>query len=389
SDLLSLFRLLGLLNQWRQLFAIVIGADPLANFRCGQLPLRLADRLLAVLPLGLDPVQPRTFHRQSARQDANPTRLLGTPVVLADPAPHALTDVPGGVVPDQQQRRLAFGRQLRTDPGQKVLGALADRPTLHEPQQHPVRVRAQQPVATEGLGIGIVFVLLRLDQAQRFVVGPGVQVRRRQAAPPGLIQKAQHPVRMPLSQTDQSIPSFFFRAYAGSGLLIQCLARFQRMPRRLSAERMASPDSGRGVQPWVWHSSATRSKVHRLVGLPNRRGLWCNRSLSGAARSGPRSGRAEWGREDLGFRQSRPSRAKACRALRTVGGVQPRFWATCTAGRPSAACSRIWQRRAVNASRLRRPLRNRRRWPSVKRGTKSLGFIPHYSPTALFRKDLR
>ena len=72
---------------------------------------------------------------------------------------------------------------------------------------------------------------------------------------------------MGLGQPDQPVPRFFFRAYPGSGLVIQCLARRQRMPSRLSVRRIASPVYNRGVQPRSWQTAARRSKVQRLVGF--------------------------------------------------------------------------------------------------------------------------
>ena len=56
---------------------------------------------------------------------------------------------------------------------------------------------------------------------------------------------------MRCSQRDQAVAAAFFRAYAGSGLVIQCLARFQPMPRRSSVVRMASPVTRSSVRPWA------------------------------------------------------------------------------------------------------------------------------------------
>lgn len=46
---------------------------------------------------------------------------------------------------------------------------------------------------------------------------------------------------MTLSEGDQPISSPFFRAYSGSGLSIQRLARSQRTPSRTSVARIVSP----------------------------------------------------------------------------------------------------------------------------------------------------
>lgn len=122
---------------------------------------------------------------------------------------HALADVPGGIVPDHQQCLLALGSQSRTDPGQELLSHLADRPPRNATQQHATGVGPQQPVTTQGFGVGVVFRFLRLDQTQGFVVRSGVPVRHGQATPPGLILITQHPVRIALGQPDQAVAGFF------------------------------------------------------------------------------------------------------------------------------------------------------------------------------------
>jgi hypothetical protein len=63
----------------------------------------------------------RALHRQPASHDAHTPFALGPAVVRSHPGPHPLTDMPGRVVTDQQQRRTAFGRQDATDPFQEIL----------------------------------------------------------------------------------------------------------------------------------------------------------------------------------------------------------------------------------------------------------------------------
>ena len=95
----------------------------------------------------------------------------------------------------------------------------------------------------------------------------------------------------PSAQADQAVAPPFFRAYAGSGLVIQRLARSQRTPSRASVARIVSP-----VTAWSWSgpavnaSSAARSSVHRLVWCPKSRGLRCSSARSRSAAAG-REGR--------------------------------------------------------------------------------------------------
>ena len=69
----------------------------------------------------------------------------------------------------------------------------------------------------------------------------------------------------------------FFRAYAGSGLVIHCLARRQPTPSRLSVARTVSALTNSEVNPSAYDTSAAKPSVHRLVDLPKLRGLWCSR----------------------------------------------------------------------------------------------------------------
>src|SRR5512147_409253 len=99
-----------------ELFALEVLADPFLHFGRRQLPVRLQDRALAVDPARLDRVEPRALDRQVTDPDPNPALAFHPPIPLLDPRTHPLADVPAGVVPDQQQRRLPLRRQPTADP---------------------------------------------------------------------------------------------------------------------------------------------------------------------------------------------------------------------------------------------------------------------------------
>jgi hypothetical protein len=108
----------------------------------------------------------------------------------------------------------------------------------------------QQPIASQGLGGGIICGRGGFPQAPRLRLRrPGLQGRRRQATPPDRSTNAQHPRGRAGCQVDQVIPLVCFRAYAGSGLVIQGWARFQRVLRAARAWRIVSPLTCRGVIP--------------------------------------------------------------------------------------------------------------------------------------------
>src|SRR5215208_6568215 len=107
--------------------------------------------------------------------------------------------------------------------------------SIHESQPRLFELGHIQPVAGEGLRLGIVLSHLFLDQASRLArIVPGVQRGSLQTGEPGLILEPKNPLRAALGQPDQPVASPFFRAYSGSGLSIQRLARSQRTPSRAS-----------------------------------------------------------------------------------------------------------------------------------------------------------
>jgi hypothetical protein len=168
----------------------------------GEQPCRFGAPLLAMPPHRRDRGEPRTRDRHGAGHDPH-RRLAGSDllVVGGNPPADLLTAVPGGVVPDQQQRGLARRRQGRAAPGHVLRRHRTDRPPGHPPPD-------QQPGAGHGLRGGLGH-----------------------PAPPDLAGKAKGPVRGVAARRIRQ-PRAFCRWYAGSGLVIQVLTRRQRGPHR-------------------------------------------------------------------------------------------------------------------------------------------------------------
>ena len=78
---------------------------------------------------------------------------------------------------------------------------------------------------------------------------PAIESGQSKPAPPHLVQKADRPAALLTTPGDQSIAGVFFTRYCGSGLVIQCLARFQFFPSLLRARRILSPETNREVSP--------------------------------------------------------------------------------------------------------------------------------------------
>src|SRR5262249_39715570 len=227
--------------------AAKVSADAVGDLLGTEQACRLENGALAVHPFGLNRVEPGTLDGQIAGEEAHAlAALLHLLVVGADPGADALTHVPGSIVPDEYPDPHARLLQPTRTPAQELLGEGTDRPPLDETQPdalRPAPLAQQHPITRQRVRVGIALGDRLLDQAQRPVgrVRPGMRVRLGQATPPGLVGEPQRPVGVLPGQSDQAVTLPFFRVYSGSGLVIQCLARFQPTPRRSKVWRMGSP----------------------------------------------------------------------------------------------------------------------------------------------------
>src|ERR671910_2231617 len=333
-------------------------ANPLGELVSTEQPFGLNYLAFAVDPLGLYCIEPRALGGQQTWHYPNPTATrFYLAVVGDDPISHLMALVPTSVVPDQKQSLLASLPKPGAAPSKKLGGYGAHRTTIHEPQPSLCHLRQVKPVAGEGLRFRIVLSCLFLKKSHRRLGGirPRMQSRSLEAGEPGLVLEAQSPLRMTLGESYQPISSPFLRAYSGSGLSIQRLARSQRTPSLASVARMVSPLTGLSVMPSSKLTSAAVCKVQRLLCLPYFLGSrW---SISRKA-SDPLSSKAAWtslGREEPAWRALSPLSLKAWMALRTVWEPHPRFSAIRDGRSRRELAKRIWQRLRTKASEERNP----------------------------------
>src|SRR5579864_9168 len=342
------------------------------------------DLAFAVDPARLHRVEPGTLRGQITGEDTHTVpRLLDLLVVVPDPAAHRLTDVPGGIVPHHEQRALVPCGQGFTTPGQELRGHGTDGLAVHEAQPHFLAHRHaftqanQQAVAGQRHRIRVIFGDRLFNQPQRLIGrGPAVQHGLGHATPPGLVLEAHGPLRVDSRQADQTVARPFFRAYSGSGLVIQCLARRQPTPRRASVARIVSPLTRAAVSPVAKLTSAARSNVQTLVWWPKTRGLRCSSARKCSAAAGSKAAWMVWGTEEPGVKAATPVRLNAWIALRTVCASQLRARAIAGTRSPRALARTIWQRRRTKASDERKPSSKAWRSASVSGRTKMGGLIP-------------
>jgi hypothetical protein len=380
----------------------IISTDPFSQLVSREQAVAFDDVALAMDPFWFNGVEPGAFCGQKEGQDADPfARLLDLHVVLSDPGAHHFRDMPGSIIPDQKPVVFALLLQALTTPIEKLGGDGGNRATRDKAQPHLIphglirkTLLPQHSITGQGFGVRIMLFPALFDEAHWMLkVLPGVHVGQGEARPPDLVEKAKRPIRPGMSISDQTITGRFFWRYIGSGLFIQCLARFQLTPKRASARRTEAPVVGTAVSPCETVICAASSKDQTLLSMPNSRGLRCKRSPKAGKLSSGMVVRSRCGRQDCFWSTARPASLKPLMTLRTVWSSQPTCLAMTLARSPRALARSIWQRRKTKVDDERNPA-----WMcscswSVK-GRMKMGFIPsHIGPfpkffrwTALGRK---
>ncbi len=236
----------------------IISTHTLGQLFGSKQAIRFDDMAFAVHPFGLNGVEPGALRWQEKWQDMDTfPRLLDLLVVLANPGANGLTLMPGGVIPNQEPVRLPLLEQTLATPIQELGGDRAHRASADKAQPHLFALGfiwgallPQHAIAGQGFGIWIAFLEGLFDQTDRMLrVLPGVHARQSKATPPDFISKADSPGWLVAGPGDQPITGVFFRRYCGSGLLIQCLARFQLVLSRLRARRTLSSETCAEMMP--------------------------------------------------------------------------------------------------------------------------------------------
>ena len=166
---------------------MVIVTDALSCFLACEFAGGLSDGTLAMDPFRFNAVEPGALARQLAQHQAAAASALDPLVMGLEPRPHFTADMPGSVIPDDDERLFAFVGQSGSQPPEILGGDVADGPPVDKADQHGIGVRPPQPIAGECFGVGSIFACRVLDQAHRIAVCPGMQVGVGQAAPPDFV----------------------------------------------------------------------------------------------------------------------------------------------------------------------------------------------------------
>src|SRR5918995_4128296 len=328
--------------------------NPVGELISTEQPLGLNYLAFAMNPLGFYRVEPRALGGQQTRHYPHSgfaSAVFDLAVVGGNPLPDLVALMPGGVVPDKKQGLLAPPLELLTAPREKLCSYSAHGAAIDEPQPGLLEFRQIHPVAGESLRLRVVLSRFLLQKTHWLCgIRPRVQARPLKAREPGLVLEAQSPLRMGFGEPYQSISSPFLRAYSGSGLSIQRLARSQRTPSLASVARMVSPLTCLSVMPCSKLASAAVCKVQKVSSLPNFLGSWWSNSQRASLCS---SSKARWvcfGREDLATKASKPRLLNSWMASRTVCWPHPSERAICEVRSPLSLARMIWARRMTKAS---------------------------------------
>ena len=296
---------------------VIVGIDTHFEFVGTQQSVCFRHSPLAMDPFRLDRMEPRTFAGQRADDETYPRRpLLALWMVLVEPTPHGMTAVPGGVIPDQQACGEASGCKLCGAPRQNIAGDGTHGASRDKPEPHLVCLLRPWPhqQAITGQRLGSRGVRRRrqfLPLVRGLCVRPVMLGGLGEPTPPDFVANAQRPRGLRHGPRDQAVAPVLFRIDAGSGLVIQCLARFQATPHRRRATRLASSLTSRGVRPSAKRTSAARASGPRLVGLPHVRGLWCHSARRASQPPASKMVAGVWGRDAGGWSAARPRWWKA------------------------------------------------------------------------------
>src|SRR6266536_3156942 len=271
-------------NQMRFIGTSKVSTDALGQLFGGKQPIVLNHVAFAMDPFRLNRVEPGALRRQQKGQDTHArARLLDLLVVVANPGAHGLTLMPGGIIPDQEPVGFALREQTLAAPVQELRRERAHWSSGDKAQPHlltPGLLRRpllpQHAIASQCFGIRVFFFPRLFDEAKGMLrILPSVQTRQGKATPPHLILETNGPVRLLAGPGNQAVACVFFCRYCGSGLVIQCLARFQLVLSRLSARRTLSVDTAVAMIPCSKLTWAASAKVHTPRSLPKSRGLRC------------------------------------------------------------------------------------------------------------------
>jgi hypothetical protein len=338
--------------------------DPIGEFVGAKQSAGLDHFALAMYPFGLDGVQPRALLWQKAPHDPHSgfaPAVFDVAVMLAEPASYLFGDVPGSVVPGQEQDLLAKSLELFSAPSEKLGRYGTDGPPVHKPDPRIVELGHIESVAGDRFGLW----------AQLLKVGKASRLHQHSSSKPTVQVWGLASATL----ISRSRLLFSFVEGIGGGD-----PPFGPHPSHSQKACQSSPD-GLARNPALCESLLEgdlcchlKSPQASVVAELPRRAVQKLPKGFGATFVKGGMGMCFW-REEPATRASRPRSLKAWTASRTVCWAQPRFVAICGTSSPLELAKSIWDLRRVKASLERSPRSSRLRSYFESLRTKIGGFM--------------
>ncbi len=150
------------------------GTHTLHRLLSGQGAVGFGNATLAMGPLGFNRIEPGALDGQGANQEPDPfARALDELVRLAYPLTNCFADMPGGIIPNDDQHRFAQRLSFGTAPRQELKGEGTHRALLNEAPPHLLLGLSvigpearQQPVAGQRFAIRVIALFDLLPTVQ-------------------------------------------------------------------------------------------------------------------------------------------------------------------------------------------------------------------------------
>jgi hypothetical protein len=245
-------------------FTLRGGTDARSECRHGAHASRFHHSPLPLHPRGRHRLAPGTLAGQPPAHQATAARVGGCAVVGRAPRLHRRAEVPGSLVPEPHEGAMAMGRNGGGQPGP---GDHTNGTALNHASAPVVRRGHVVPSTGHRVPRRLRAWHGRCHQAARRSIAPRVPLGLGLATPPPGRFAASRAGRLLGGPLAQTVPACGGRASAGSGLLIPCVTRVHRTPRRTMAARMVGAARGEGArQPCAGHPSARWVSVQTRVG---------------------------------------------------------------------------------------------------------------------------
>ena len=117
-----------------------MGIDSVGKLLKGKEGIERGNGTFGMKPFGFNGIKPRAFRRQKAKKNTDTgSTMFDGKIMSMNGVANFGTDMPRGIIPNQEQDTLAECGQVGTCPSQEIEGNLTDGTRFDHPQKHLLR----------------------------------------------------------------------------------------------------------------------------------------------------------------------------------------------------------------------------------------------------------